>query len=154
MRLVLQSFIARACVPGICTACVGACHSPSRVPSCSSVLEGITVTECCRFTEPDGTVSDKNAVVVWLHCYTQRAMMHLLAGTETQRILVANMRRLADTSAMAAFDAKGRCLYANTPLASMLGFKLKDMRTKDISQLLPQPYGALHMKWIKVQSAT
>lgn len=51
---------------------------------------------------------------------------------------------------MAAFDHKGRCLYANTPLASMLGYKLSVLRTKDISQLLPQPYGALHLKWIKV----
>ena len=71
-------------------------------------------------------------------------------GTDTQRILVAQMHRRAETPAMAAFDPKGRCLYANTLLASMLGHKVKDLRSKDISQLLPQPYGALHMKWFRV----
>jgi hypothetical protein len=52
---------------------------------------------------------------------------------------------------MAAFDHKGRCLYASTPLASMLGYKLSVLGTKEISQLLPQPYGRLHMKWITVR---
>jgi PAS domain S-box-containing protein len=53
---------------------------------------------------------------------------------------------------MAAFDHKGRCVYANTPLANMLGYKLTALRSKEISQLLPQPYGRLHMKWITVRA--
>jgi PAS domain S-box-containing protein len=68
-------------------------------------------------------------------------------------VLVAVMRKLADTVPMAAFDHKGRCVYANTPLASMLGYKLSVLRAKEISQLLPQPYGRLHMKWITVRGA-
>lgn len=51
---------------------------------------------------------------------------------------------------MGAFDHKGRCLYANTPLAAMLGYTIKVLRSKDIAQLLPQPYGVLHLKWLKV----
>lgn len=62
------------------------------------------------------------------------------------------MTRLADNTAMASFDSKGRCLYANTPLATLLGYKLPVLRSKDISQLLPPPYGALHMKWLKVRA--
>lgn len=66
-------------------------------------------------------------------------------------MLVAVMKKLSETVPMAAFDHKGRCVFANTPLASMLGFKLSVLRTKEISQLLPQPYGRLHMKWITVR---
>jgi PAS domain S-box-containing protein len=61
------------------------------------------------------------------------------------------MRRLEDTPPMGAFDHKGRCVYANTPLAAMLGYTPKVLRGKDISQLLPQPYGVLHLKWLKVR---
>jgi PAS domain S-box-containing protein len=62
-----------------------------------------------------------------------------------------SMTRLAETPPMGAFDHKGRCLYANTPLAAMLGYTIKVLRTKDVAQLLPQPYGVLHMKWLKVR---
>lgn len=72
------------------------------------------------------------------------------AGTETQRILVMSMKQLAETPPMGAFDAKGRCIYTNSPLASMLGYKLKVLKTKDITQLLPQPYGVMHLKYVKV----
>jgi hypothetical protein len=81
-------------------------------------------------------------------------MCGVFAGTESQRVLVAVMRKLTDTTPMAAFDHKGRCVFANTPLASMLGYKLSVLRTKEISQLLPQPYGRLHMKWITVRGDT
>lgn len=51
---------------------------------------------------------------------------------------------------MAAFDHKGHCVYANTPLASMLGYTLKVLRTKDITQLMAQPFGVMHLKYLKV----
>jgi len=74
-----------------------------------------------------------------------------VTGTESQRILVMCMKQLGDTLPMGAFDHKGHCIYANTPLASMLGYKLKVLKSKDISQLLPQPYGVMHLKYVKVR---
>ena len=75
----------------------------------------------------------------------------LIAGTEAQRILVVCMKQLAETPPMGAFDHKGHCVYANTPLAAMLGYTLKVLKTKDISQLMPQPYGVMHLKYVKVR---
>lgn len=63
-----------------------------------------------------------------------------------------SMKQLAETEPMGAFEAKGRCIYANSPLASMLGYKLKMLKTKDITQLLPQPYGVMHLKYVKVSA--
>lgn len=74
-----------------------------------------------------------------------------ITGTESQRILVMCMKQLGETLPMGAFDHKGHCIYANTPLASMLGYKLKVLKSKDISQLLPQPYGVMHLKYVKVR---
>lgn len=75
---------------------------------------------------------------------------HYPAGTDAQRILVVCMKQLAETQPMGAFDHKGHCIYANSPLAAMLGYNLKVLKTKDITQLLPQPYGVMHLKHLKV----
>lgn len=87
-------------------------------------------------------------------CCTIRVLsVYVCTGTESQRILVMSMKQLAETEPMGAFDAKGRCIYANSPLASMLGYKLKMLKTKDITQLLPQPYGVMHLKYVKVRAS-
>ncbi len=34
-------------------------------------------------------------------------------------------------------------------LASMLGYKVPELKRLDLAALLPQPYGLLHNKWLK-----
>jgi PAS domain S-box-containing protein len=50
------------------------------------------------------------------------------AGTDSQRLLVATMRRLTPAVMMMAINHKGRIIYANTQLANMLGYKLKALK--------------------------
>jgi len=71
-------------------------------------------------------------------------------GTEDQRLLVVKIRGLNDSSAMAVFDSKGKVLYGNTPLASMLGYSQRELQGQRISSLLPPPYGSMHTVWVQV----
>ena len=73
-----------------------------------------------------------------------------MGGSEGHRLLVACMHRLDDMRMMAAVDHKGRLLYANSSLASLLGYKLNVLRAKELAALLPPPYNVLHSKWLKV----
>lgn len=52
---------------------------------------------------------------------------------------------------MLVVDGKGRIVYANTPLATLLGYKLPLLRSKDLAALMPPPYDVLHGKWLKVR---
>jgi len=76
-----------------------------------------------------------------------------LGGSESHRLLVGWMRRLEEPRVMLAVDHKGRLVYANTGLATMLGFKLASLMTRDFCSLLPSPYNVLHSKWLKVSAA-
>eukprot|EP00882_Tetradesmus_deserticola_P006573 GHRQ01006917.1.p1 GENE.GHRQ01006917.1~~GHRQ01006917.1.p1 ORF type:complete len:1485 (+),score=562.58 GHRQ01006917.1:723-5177(+) len=116
----------------------------------SSELDDL-VASCANYTGQELEAGAVQLETTIRHKYAQGVPVRIkfeMGGTESQRVLVAVMTKLAETVPMAAFDQKGRCMYANTPLASMLGYQLSVLRTKEISQLLPQPYGALHMKWI------
>lgn len=73
-----------------------------------------------------------------------------LGGSESQRVLVVVMKRLEETRLMLAADHKGRLVYANTCVASMLGYKLAALKARDFSSLLPPPYSVMHTKFIKV----
>lgn len=72
------------------------------------------------------------------------------AGTANQRILVLNMRQLEETAPMGAFDQEGQLVYVNSPFAALLGYQLHMMKHKDITQLMPQPYGVFHLSYLKV----
>jgi hypothetical protein len=74
----------------------------------------------------------------------------VLGGSDSQRLLVACMRRAEETRLMMAVDHKGRLAYANTGLATLLGFKLPALRAREFTTLLPPPYNVLHTKWLKV----
>jgi PAS domain S-box-containing protein len=60
------------------------------------------------------------------------------------------MRQLEETAPMGAFDQKGQLVYVNSPLAALLGYQLHMMKHKDITQLMPQPYGVFHLSYLKV----
>jgi hypothetical protein len=51
---------------------------------------------------------------------------------------------------MAAVNHRGKLVYVNTQLANALGHKLKFLRHKDITTIMPQPHGALHLKYLRV----
>lgn len=78
-------------------------------------------------------------------------MRLVLGGSESQRLLIAWLKRLEEPRMMAAVDHKGRLAYANSQLATMLGYKLPALRAKEFCALLPSPYNILHAKWLKVR---
>ena len=63
---------------------------------------------------------------------------------------MVSMKRLKDNEAMAVFDKKGKILYGNSPLASLLGYKVSALAGICISTIMEQPYGQLHELWLKV----
>lgn len=144
--------------------CCGCLHRAAGSSAASSAASsGAAWAVCCAVLDPPAkkiSCSKQAAACSFapvlpadgLHALLPRPCCAAPAGTDDQRLLVVKMHRLAETAAMAAFDAKGRVIYANTPLASMLGYQLRALRDKDISQLLPPPYGTLHLRWIKVAS--
>jgi hypothetical protein len=77
------------------------------------------------------------------------------AGTDSQRLLVATMRRLTPPVMMMAVNHKGRVIYANTQLATLLGYKLKQLRCAlcppaagwrlDNTAALPAPSSSGHL---------
>ena len=75
----------------------------------------------------------------------------VLGGSSSQRLLVALIQRLEEGRLMMAIDHKGRLAYANTALASLLGYKLPALRAKDIFSLMPPPFNMMHIKWLKAR---
>lgn len=73
-------------------------------------------------------------------------------GAPAHRVLVAAMRRATEPAAVAAVDQKGRLVFANAPLAAMLGYRLQDLAARDFGSLLPPPQNALHAQWLKDSS--
>ena len=73
-----------------------------------------------------------------------------MGGSDSQRIILGIAHRLEETRMMLAADHKGNLVYANTPLANMLGFKLDELKVRDLASLLPPPYSLLHAQLIKV----
>jgi hypothetical protein len=74
----------------------------------------------------------------------------VMGGSDSQRLLVAYMRRAEETRLMMTVNHKGRVAYANTGIATLLGFKLPALKARDFCTLLPPPYNVLHSKWLKV----
>jgi PAS domain-containing protein len=75
----------------------------------------------------------------------------VMGGSDSQRILLAIAQRLEETRMMLAVDHKGRLVYANTGLASLLGYKLAALKGRELTTLLPPPYSILHAKLIKAR---
>lgn len=73
------------------------------------------------------------------------------SGTSDQRLLLLSMTRMGETASqpMVVFDHHGMVLFANGALCTLIGTKPKDLRGRNISSLLPQPFGYLHHRWIK-----
>lgn len=76
------------------------------------------------------------------------------AGTDTQRILVLTLRRKDKSNGMLMVtDGHGDISYATTPLASMLGYSVKQMKKMDVMRLMSQPFSQLHSQLLRVRAA-
>lgn len=73
-----------------------------------------------------------------------------MGGSENHRILVAVVKPSDEARMMMVVDYKGRITFANAPLAALLGYKLPQLKTKELAALLAPPYDVLHSKWLKV----
>jgi hypothetical protein len=72
-------------------------------------------------------------------------------GTVDQRILVFNVRCLADPMALMVVDHKGRIAHATSQLGTLLGYPLATLQGMTLSQIVPPPYAQLHTGWMKVR---
>ncbi|GAX73194.1 hypothetical protein CEUSTIGMA_g647.t1 [Chlamydomonas eustigma] len=90
------------------------------------------------------------------HKYSEDVPVNLMAtmgGTEDQRLLVITMKRLAEIVPLAVFNHKGVITYGNSELAQMIGYDVTALSGMNISQLMEQPYGYLHQRWLKDQQS-
>jgi PAS domain S-box-containing protein len=68
-----------------------------------------------------------------------------------QRVLVFNMKRIAKNDLRMALDGRGKVVYSNSAMATMLGYTPSQIKAQDITTLLPRPFGQLHLKWMRVR---
>lgn len=54
---------------------------------------------------------------------------------------------------MMVTDYRGRIMYMNSDLQSMLGYTAKEVARMDMSHLMSVPYSMLHHRWMKEPSA-
>jgi len=79
----------------------------------------------------------------------------MLAGTSSQRLLVAMIRKhvAKDNEHVMVTDHRGRIMYATNKLATFLGFPdSKSIVKTEFANYLAQPYRQLHGGWLKVRS--
>ncbi|GIL50772.1 hypothetical protein Vafri_6912 [Volvox africanus] len=73
-----------------------------------------------------------------------------LAGTDGQRILVLHCRRTDGMDgSMLAVDTHMRIRFASCEIALLLGYSMRKLATMRLDQLLPQPFNALHGRWLR-----
>lgn len=60
-----------------------------------------------------------------------------LSGTAEQRIVVFSIRPLSEASMMMVLDARGKLIYATSPLADLLGYPVKTLSKMDVKLLVP-----------------
>jgi PAS domain S-box-containing protein len=78
-----------------------------------------------------------------------------LGGTENNRILIYNIRRKAESSAehMMVTDSKGKIVFTTSGMAEMVDYPIKKLVSgMNIKQLIAQPFGELHERWMKHRS--
>ncbi len=64
---------------------------------------------------------------------------------------MVTLQRTAEMPSMMVFDRHNHCAFANTGMASLLGYKVTAMKGMDIAKFMAQPFGYLHHRWIKVR---
>jgi hypothetical protein len=72
-------------------------------------------------------------------------------GSDEHVILVLVLRCLSDSLALMVTDAKGRITFANSQLATLLGYNARTLTDgMNMSSLLPPPYAQIHGSFMKV----
>ena len=73
-----------------------------------------------------------------------------LGGTDSQRIFVMNVHRTDEQEGTCVVvDHTGRVHFATPDFANMVGYPAKKLPTMKLEQLLPQPFAAMHHKWLR-----
>lgn len=88
-----------------------------------------------------------------LHRYLSAVDVELsveFGGTEDQRILVMQVKCLADSMSMMVADHRGRIAFVTSKLCQMLGYSVKTLTNMDLQAILPPPFAQLHVGWMKV----
>jgi len=75
---------------------------------------------------------------------------HFRVGSECW-VLWTRHHRIHDTSPLLQRAAQGRIEYVNNHFATMLGRQPEDMVGLDMQDILPQPFGLMHPKWMRDQ---
>lgn len=97
-----------------------------------------------------GKVYAKN--VQLLHRYTAPVRCDVvlsLGGTENNRILIYSISRRAENDLLMITDLRGKIVFSTTQTAEMLNYSPKKLHGMNIRQLIAQPFGELHEKWMK-----
>lgn len=92
--------------------------------------------------------------VTLCHKYAEDVPVELkieMGGTEDQRLLVARLHRKSEVPAMMAFDRHLGLVFANMSMGALLGHKVAAMKGMELAKFMPQPFGYLHQRWIKVR---
>lgn len=74
-----------------------------------------------------------------------------LGGTETQRVLIYNIKRHVSSDKMIACDSRGKVVYCTTDMASMIKYTPRQLLGMPLQKLIAQPFGQLHTKWLRKQ---
>ncbi|PNW79942.1 hypothetical protein CHLRE_08g373200v5 [Chlamydomonas reinhardtii] len=74
-----------------------------------------------------------------------------LAGTDGQRILVLNCKRLdGEEAGVLVTDTHMRLKFASLEVAMLLGYSMRQMASgMKLDALLPPPFNTLHQRWVK-----
>ncbi|GLC57759.1 hypothetical protein PLESTB_001261700 [Pleodorina starrii] len=73
-------------------------------------------------------------------------------GTDSQRIFVLNAHRIdGSADGLMVVDTKGAISFATWDVAAFLGYPLRKFLRMRLEQLLPPPFAALHIKYLKLR---
>jgi PAS domain S-box-containing protein len=70
-------------------------------------------------------------------------------GSDTQRLLILNLKRVGPAPLALTIDQKGKVLYATSSFCNLLGYNRKQIMHKALTDILPQPFSQLHHHWVK-----
>ncbi|GIM12312.1 hypothetical protein Vretimale_15676, partial [Volvox reticuliferus] len=121
----------------------------------SSCQEAVTaLLEHCRTASiSELTKGTIRADLQLLHRYLDPVPVEVtvgMAGTDGQRILVLHCRRLDGRDGnILVVGSDMRLKFASVGVAGLLGYSPRKLIALRLDQLLPQPFNALHAKWIR-----
>ncbi|GIL67639.1 hypothetical protein Vafri_20979 [Volvox africanus] len=131
---------------------VGKSLSSLVAPMCQEALTAL-LERCHTASMSELAKGDIRTELQLLHRYMDLVPVEVtvgMAGTDGQRILVLNCRRLDGRDGnILVVDSHMRLKFVSVGIAGLLGYSPRKMITMRLDQLLPQPFNAMHVKWIR-----